>query len=248
MEGFNDDEWNPGERIDDIVEAVEDAEHSAVAVNGGHEETSVDLEDISEAESQYWEALGEVNDTLRELENNKGMKKLPLYVEGEHNPDDLRFEGFTSGLGKVVEEYVTELANEIDYSGGHFDFQNDNGAAKSAMGYTLGAKPDEEITEFESLDEIPEGVLEEVGSLIDTVTESVAYDDKRQGKYMEAFRQYAETDKTQAEIADDIGIDKADMSRRKSAWEEEGLVEDREYTETGQVMAEMINEVYCAKE
>lgn len=304
MTQFNDDDENrSAERMDNIVDAIEEAEKSAVAKSELNETTSInfdynEVQDISEEwpsaekavkvgkepvektdqpepertirrrngefslednsgdlmdnldqveDKKYWETLGEVNDTLRQLENNRGLKKLSLYSKGDHNPEDLRFEGFTSGLGKIVENYVTELANEVDQSGGQYEFMQDSGAVKTAIGYTLGASPDGEAKGYDSFEEVPEDILEGIGDVISTITESAVHEDQKQGKYIEAFKLYGETDMSQREIARQSEIDEGSLSRRKSQWQEAGLIEGDEYTEAGETLVEMVDEVYSAK-
>ena len=198
-------------------------------------------------ENNYWKKMAEVNETLRKLDSTPKTGTLTEYVSGEASSEDFGFGRFNSVTGRVVEHYITELANELDLSGGQYRFGEDNGAVKTSIGYTLGAKPDAGDYSFTGLDDIPEENLEDIGEVIGTVTESKVRDDKKSGKYMEAFQLYAETDMNQKEIAEQTELDPASMSRRKQVWEESGLVENGEYTAAGEIMSEMIDQIYEVK-
>ena len=189
-----------------------------------------------------------VNEVLTSIETQWDRDKLVSYAEGENNPEELRFEGFTSGLGKVVEGYVTELANQMSTPGGTYRFEEGGALNSSLGGYTTGAAPDQEETRFQNFSDLHDESLVKVGEVISTLTESIEKEGQKQGKHVEAFLQYGQTDKKQSQIAEDVGIDAGDLSRRKSDWEDYGLVEDGNYTESGEVMRDMIDEIYNLRE
>lgn len=233
------DQANSAHGIDKIVESLEEAENSAVSVGGTHESTNLNSNNIS---NEY----EEINNTLTQIENSNGENRLDQYANSDYNPGELEFGGFNSNTGRVLEKYLTQIADKLDIPGGQFSYEKGAGVLKSGMGYTLGAAPNHTEPQYK-LDDLFDEELETLGNVVSSLTET--YDkDSEMGKYLAAFQKLGDEEKTQSEIAEEVGIHQATLSNKKSEWEEYGLVEDRDYTKAGELVNDLIDELKFLKE
>lgn len=217
------DQANSAYGIDKIVESIDDLERSAVAVGQSHETTNVNNgANEVQSEDEVWETLNKVNDTLKNLETSYGENSLKQYINLENNPEEFRFGGFTSCHGISVEQYTTELANELDLS--------------------------DSDQQYQSLLEVPDETIEQIGEIYSSLTESFDKPDQDQGKYIASFKLYGEKDLTQMEISDRAGVNQADLSNRKTTWKDQGIIDEDGYTEAGRIINDMIDDIYSLKE